>query len=270
MGLLFQLATLSRADFLWLWIWLPSSTLLTTKVPHHLSSQPVAASHGVASQAELQPVAASQTGNATRHLDANLAVTAVPCSASVGIAAKAGGVSNATDQPHKACCKIDTHHCEARMNRKYEVHSQSKQQGPCATSAASHLEPPAAPLIAAHFLSLHIAPAAPTSRQEDAASGMNGTHRKQSSVLPGHQRCLQESPIGSMLTSGSSRPPWDSSSQGTQSIKRSVSIGRLEDAGGGDTDSPQAVHRLVKPLSDWATEAVQHRLHCPGNCWCRM
>ncbi|DBA82421.1 TPA: hypothetical protein ACH3X2_000663 [Trebouxia sp. C0005] len=89
---------------------------------------------------------------------------------------------------------------------------------------------------------------APTSRQEDAASGMNGTHRKQSSVLPGHQRCLQESPIGSMLTSGSSRPPWDSSSQGTQSIKRSVSIGRLEDAGGGDTDSPQAVHRLLASM----------------------
>ncbi|KAL0040021.1 hypothetical protein WJX79_002953 [Trebouxia sp. C0005] len=47
---------------------------------------------------------------------------------------------------------------------------------------------------------------------------------------------------------GSSRPPWDSSSQGTQSIKRSVSIGRLEDAGGGDTDSPQAVHRLLASM----------------------
>ncbi len=210
--------------------------------------QHTADNKGTASPGKLQPVAASQIGNATRHLNANLAVTAVPSSASTGIAAKAGAVSDATGHPHQpaaaTCCKIDTHHCEAR--------SHSQQHGPCAARTASRLEPLATPFTAANLLSLHTAPAVPSSRQEDAKSGLDGTHRQQSSVLYRHQHCLQESPAGSysMQTSGSSRPPWDSSSQGTQSIKRSVSIGRLEDACGGDTDSPQAMHRFVTLLSD--------------------
>ena len=67
------------------------------------------------------------------------------------------------------------------------------------------------------------------------------------------QHCPQESPAGSysMQTSGSSRPPWDSSSQGTPSLQRTVSIGRPENASGGDTDSPQAVHRSVKLLAEF-------------------
>jgi len=194
--------------------------------------QPVAASQGAASPVKLQSVAASQVGNATRHLNANLAVTAVPSSASAGIAAKAGAAADATGQlPHQpaaaACCKNDIQHCEAR--------SQSQQQGPCAARAASRLEPPAAPLTAANLFALHTAPAAPSSKQEDAKGGLNGTHRQHSSILYRHQHCLRERPAGSysMQTSGSSRPPWDSSSQGTQSIKRSASIGQVVDAGGG-------------------------------------
>lgn len=105
---------------------------------------------------------------------------------------------------------------------------------------------------AANPLSLHTALAVPSSRQEDAKCDLDGPHRQQSSVLHRHQHCLQGSPAGSysMHTSGSSRPPWDSSSQGTQSIKRSVSIGRPEEACGGHTDSPQAMHRFVTLLSD--------------------
>ena len=210
--------------------------------------QPVTASQDAASPVKLQPLA-SQVGNAATHLNGNLAVTAVPSSASAGIAAKAGVVADATGQlPHQpaaaACCKNDIHRCEA--------HLPSQQQGPCAARAASRLEPPAAPLTAANLFSLHTAPAAPSSKQEDAKSGLNGTHRRQSSILYRHQHCLRERPAGSysMKTSGSSRPPWDSSSQGTQSVKCSASIGKVEDAGGGDTDSPQAVCRSVKLLSD--------------------
>jgi len=149
-------------------------------------------------------------------------------------------VSNATGHPHQpvavVCCKIDTHHCEAR--------SQSQQQGTCVARAASHLEPLAAPFTAANLLSLHTALAVSSSRQDVAVSGLGVVHR--------HQHGSQDSPAGSysMQTSGSSRPPWDSSSQGTQSLKCYVSIGRPEDASGGDTDSPQAVHRLVKLLFD--------------------
>ena len=217
--------------------------------------QPVTASQDAASPVKLQPLA-SQVGNAATHLNGNLAVTAVPSSASAGIAAKAGVVADATGQlPHQpaaaACCKNDIHRCEA--------HLPSQQQGPCAARAASRLEPPAAPLTAvdsrvdsSNLFSLHTAPAAPSSKQEDAKSGLNGTHRRQSSILYRHQHCLRERPAGSysMKTSGSSRPPWDSSSQGTQSVKCSASIGKVEDAGGGDTDSPQAVCRSVKLLSD--------------------
>ncbi|KAL0044031.1 hypothetical protein WJX82_004270 [Trebouxia sp. C0006] len=81
-----------------------------------------------------------------------------------------------------------------------------------------------------------------SSRQDVAVSGLGVVHR--------HQHGSQDSPAGSysMQTSGSSRPPWDSSSQGTQSLKCYVSIGRPEDASGGDTDSPQAVHRLLASM----------------------
>lgn len=103
---------------------------------------------------------------------------------------------------------------------------------------------------AANPLSLHTALAVPSSRQEDAKRDLDGPHREQSSVLHRHQHCLQGSPAGSysMHTSGSIRPPWDSSSQGTQSIKRSVSIERPEEACGGHTDSPQAMHRLLASM----------------------
>ena len=79
--------------------------------------QHTADNKGTASPVKLQPVAARQVGNATRHLSANLAITTVPSLASACIATKAGAVSNATGHPHQpvalACCKIDTHHCEA-------------------------------------------------------------------------------------------------------------------------------------------------------------
>ncbi|KAL0033444.1 hypothetical protein WJX77_009681 [Trebouxia sp. C0004] len=205
--------------------------------------QPVAASQGAASPVELQPVAASQVGNATTYLDANPAVEAVPSSPCTHIAAKTGAAAaDATGHlPHHqaapACCNNDIHHCEA--------HLQSQNQGPRAARSASRLEAPAAPLTAANLFSLHTALAAPSSKRDDAKHGLNGTHRQQSSILHRHHHCLRQPPAGSysMQTSGSSRPPWDSSSQGTHSVKRSASMGQVEDAGGGDTDSPQAVLR---------------------------
>ncbi|KAL0033445.1 hypothetical protein WJX77_009681 [Trebouxia sp. C0004] len=210
--------------------------------------QPVAASQGAASPVELQPVAASQVGNATTYLDANPAVEAVPSSPCTHIAAKTGAAAaDATGHlPHHqaapACCNNDIHHCEA--------HLQSQNQGPRAARSASRLEAPAAPLTAANLFSLHTALAAPSSKRDDAKHGLNGTHRQQSSILHRHHHCLRQPPAGSysMQTSGSSRPPWDSSSQGTHSVKRSASMGQVEDAGGGDTDSPQAVLRLVASM----------------------
>ncbi len=204
-------------------------TLVDAATPQHTADN-----KGTASPVKLQLVAARQVGNATRHLSASPAITRPPL-ASACIAAKAT-VSDATGHPHQsvvACCNIDTHHCEAR----------SQQQGTCVARAASHLEPLAAPFTAANLLSLHTAPAVSSSRQEVAKSGLGDVHR--------HQHGSQNSPAGSysMQTSGSSRPPWDSSSQGTQSLKCSVSIGRPEDASGGDTDSPHAVHRSVKMSS---------------------
>jgi len=129
--------------------------------------QHTADNKGTASPVKLQPVDARQFGNATRCLSANFAITTVPSLASACIATKAGAVSNATGHPHQpvavACCKIDTHHREAR--------SQSQQQGTCVTRAASRLEPLAAPLqqLTSCLYTLHMQCPAPDKKLQKAA-----------------------------------------------------------------------------------------------------
>ena len=112
-----QLADI-RSDAIWQWhleqvrCHTEACTPADAATPQHTADN-----KGTASPVKLQHVVASQVGNATRHLSANLVATAVPLLASACIADKAGAVSNATGHAHQsaaaACCKTVTHHCEA-------------------------------------------------------------------------------------------------------------------------------------------------------------